>query len=209
MALHLSLKQVGKKFNKEWIFRKLDLEIPYGTRLAVLGGNGSGKSTLLQVMAGFRLHNEGKIDYLKHDSIIEPDKRFRHISFCSPFLELIDDFTLFELAEHCHSMKPFMSGLQPQNFCDIIELKHAENKLIRNFSSGMKQRVKLGLAILSNTEIVFLDEPISNLDQNAIAWYKKMLDTYALDRSIVVCSNNIREEIDFCDRKISVEDFKN
>jgi len=59
--LSIAINNLGKKFNREWIFRNLSLTITEGQKLVILGGNGSGKSTLLQIFAGFVSPSEGRL----------------------------------------------------------------------------------------------------------------------------------------------------
>lgn len=209
--LSIALNNIGKKFNREWIFRNLSYEINPGDKLVILGGNGSGKSTLLQILSGFVSPNEGNIvvsqkspDISYQSSIIHPQL----ISFASPYIQLIEDFTLTEIIEHTTLFKPFVNKLNTTQILDIIELPHAKNKFIKQFSSGMKQRLKLGLAILADTPLLLLDEPVSNLDKNAIDWYKKTLTAYSQNRTIIVASNAIGDEYFFCTMQLNVMDYK-
>ena len=209
MSTSISLNNLGKKFNREWIFRNINYEIVAGQKLVILGGNGSGKSTLLQVISGFVSPNEGSLLFKTHDKqTIEPDHLRHYISFASPYLQLVEDFTLRELVEHAQVFKPFLASLSTTEVIDITGLAHAENKLIKQFSSGMKQRLKLGLAILSDTPLLLLDEPVSNLDKSAIDWYKQLIATYTKDRTVIVCSNAITEEYFFCTSELNVMDYK-
>ena len=91
---------------------------------------------------------------------------------------------------------------------EIIRLSNVKNKPIKDFSSGMKQRIKLGLAILAETEILLLDEPSSNLDKEAIRWYQETIDKYKENRIVFVASNKIEEESFFCNKSINIIDFK-
>lgn len=90
---------------------------------------------------------------------------------------------------------------------DILGLISSENKEIRYFSSGMKQRTKLALAVLSDTPMLFLDEPTANLDQAGINWYKSFLKEYRGDRLVVICSNQAHE-YEFCDQQLNIEQYK-
>jgi ABC-type multidrug transport system ATPase subunit len=72
----------------------------------------------------------------------------------------------------------------------------------------MKQRLKLGLAILADTPVLLLDEPVSNLDKPSIQWYKELVTQFASHRTVIVCSNNIDDEHFFCTRQINISDFK-
>ncbi|HRD39294.1 MAG TPA: ATP-binding cassette domain-containing protein, partial [Bacteroidia bacterium] len=93
----------------------------------------------------------------------------------------------------------------------IIELSGlgaSKNKFIKNYSSGMRQRVRLTLAILADCELLLLDEPVSNLDKNAIDWFKGLVKDYASHKTIIVCSNSIKEEFEFCTKELNVADYK-
>lgn len=209
--ISITLDNVGKKFNKEWIFRRLHFEIIPGEKIVILGGNGSGKSTLLQVISGYVTASEGKIIYRdtqNQNSEIEQEEMRKHLSFASPYLQLIEDFTAAELIQHLAPAKPFLSGLSSDQIIEIAQLNHARHKFIRQYSSGMKQRLKLALAILADTSTLLLDEPLSNLDKNGTEWYKKMIVQYAAERTVLVCSNAISEEYYFCERSLTVSDHK-
>lgn len=206
--LSVQLHKLGKKFNREWVFKNLDYKISSGQKLVVLGGNGSGKSTLLQVISGFVTPNQGEIIYEMGPNRVEPDLLKNHVAFASPYLQLIEDFTLLETVEHVTKFKPLMYCISTADFIEKIELPHAKNKTIKQLSSGMKQRLKLGLAILSQTPLLLLDEPVSNLDQKAIDWYKTMIENYTKEKTVIVCSNAIKEEYFFCDTSLNVTDYK-
>jgi ABC-type multidrug transport system ATPase subunit len=206
--LSIQLKQVGKKYNKEWIFKDLNYDIHANQKLLISGGNGSGKSTLLQVLSGFITPNVGSIIYHLGDESIVIDKVKNYISFASPYLQLIEDFTPLELIKHIQTYKPFVNNINTDEVIDLLELTPAKNKFIKQFSSGMKQRLKLGVAILSDTPLLLLDEPISNLDKNAISWYQQLISDYSENRTIIVCSNALGDEHFFCDSELLVSDFK-
>ena len=204
----INLTNAGKKFGREWIFRKVHLDIAAGQKIAILGLNGSGKSTLLQALTGYLTLNEGELTYSINQEKIEEEKLYAYISLASPYLELVEDFTLQEQIEHAAIYKAFSNKLTTENIVELSGLAAHKDKYIKLFSSGMKQRLKLTLAILADAPILFLDEPTTNLDATVIDWYKNMIANYALDKTIVVCSNSIKDEYSFCDKVITMEDFK-
>lgn len=206
--LHIQLEGIGKKFGTEWIFKHLNLNLEPGDKIVLLGGNGSGKSTLLQVISGYVLPNAGKVIFKNGEHIEENENYKDQLSIATPYLELIEDYTLQELIEHCAVYKPFLNNLSAKEIIEIADLKHAENKHIKNYSSGMKQRVKLTLAILADCPLLLLDEPASNLDKNAIEWYNQLISKYASHKTIVVCSNSVKEEFGFCTQELNVMDYK-
>ena len=207
-SYHISIINAGKKFGNEWIFRNLNLEINPGEKIAILGLNGSGKSTLLQALTGYLTLNEGTIDYLDNGNKKDGETLFKYCSFASPYLDLIEDFTLTELIDHTAIFKPFIPNFSTQQIIELSKLEKHHDKFIHQFSSGMKQRVKLILAILADTPILLLDEPTSNLDAKIIEWYQHLVQTYALNKTIIVCSNSIKEEYNFCNKTIIMENLK-
>jgi ABC-type multidrug transport system ATPase subunit len=207
-TISIHLQSVSKKYNKEWIFKDLDLEVRPGARIALLGANGSGKSTLLQVMSGYLIPDSGKVNFSSAGSDVKQEDSHELISFASPYLQLTEEFTLTELADHMAMYKPFVNGLKSPEVVELLELKHAANKPIKQYSSGMKQRAKLGLAILAAGPLLFLDEPLSNLDANGTKWYQNMINTYAVKKTIVVCSNAVKDEYSFCEKELNMSDHK-
>lgn len=207
-AYKISLEKAGKRYLREWIFRGVELSLSSGDRIAVMGPNGSGKSTLLQLIAGYVLPTEGAVRHFQHDQLVDPDLVYPSISMAAPYLELIEEFTLREsIAFHC-SFKQLRNGLMPEDVIRIANLSDAADKVVKYFSSGMKQRVRLALAVLSDTDVLLLDEPCSNLDREGIRWYQQLIEEHGAGRILVVCSNNIAEEYSFCDRVLQVTDWK-
>ncbi|MBA4241057.1 MAG: ABC transporter ATP-binding protein [Sphingobacteriaceae bacterium] len=204
----IQVTNAGKKFGREWIFRKVDLEIKPAEKVVILGLNGSGKSTLLQAMTGYLTLNEGSVAYSNNQQQTEDEQQYKLISLASPYLELVEDFTLQEQIEHAHIYKPFLNNLSIAQVIELSGLAAHKDKYIKLFSSGMRQRLKLTLAILADAPILFLDEPTTNLDATVIDWYKNMITTYAMHKTIIVCSNSIKDEYAFCERIITMENFK-
>ena len=98
-------------------------------------------------------------------------KHLSHVSICAPYLEVVEEMTLTEFLNFHHGFKPFLSGITTDFIITAIGLEKAVNKQIRYYSSGMKQRVKLAQCIFSDTAIVLLDEPCTNLDATGIELY--------------------------------------
>jgi ABC-type multidrug transport system ATPase subunit len=206
--ISIKLTNAGKKFGRDWIFRNISMEIVSAEKIVILGLNGSGKSTLLQALTGYLSLSEGELIYYNNHQKIEEEHQYKLISLASPYLELVEDFTLEEQIEHAAIYKPFLNGLTTDNIIALSGLSAHKNKFIQLFSSGMKQRLKLTLAMLADTPILLLDEPTTNLDATVINWYKNLIKDYAMHKTIIVCSNSIKDEYDFCERVITMEDYK-
>ena len=211
----ISLSDAGKRFNRDWIFRHFNYTFEEGQSYAITGPNGSGKSTLLQTLSGGMMLNEGSIEFrvgsresgASNSKIISTEKIYNHISICAPYLEVVEEMTLKEFLTFHHGFKPFLPGITPDTIITALGLEKAVNKQIRYYSSGMKQRVKMAQCIFSDTAIVLLDEPCTNLDSEGIALYHRLINDYCKDRLVVVSSND-EVEYKFCREKININDYK-
>lgn len=204
----IKLSGIGKKFNSRWIFRGINLNIKQGDRIAINGNNGSGKSTLLKLISGYLSPYEGTIQWYNANAEISLDQLFKHLSFASPYLDLIEPFTLEENINFFCRMKPLLPGVSNGDVIKIASLEYASSTPVQNLSSGMKQRLKLSLAFLADTNILLLDEPLSNLDASGYDWYKSMSEKYLGNRILLVCSNRVIEETAFCTSVFDVEKYK-
>ncbi|WP_373399599.1 ABC transporter ATP-binding protein [Algoriphagus halophilus] len=203
----IQLEKATKRFQYEWIFKNLDLTLESGESLAVTGSNGSGKSTLLKCISGAIPLTSGKVNYIYENQSISESDWFSYLSIAAPYMELPEEFTLEELLKFHFKFKNMISNFTVEKIISTLYLEQHAEKPIAQFSSGMKQRVKLGIALFSEVPLIFLDEPTSNLDKKGIEWYQNLIDTYKSDRTIFVCSNEPRE-YEFCTQKIKLEDYK-
>jgi ABC-type multidrug transport system ATPase subunit len=204
----VSLEGVGKKFRLEWIFQGVQMQVTPGDFWAIMGPNGSGKSTLMKILSGHLSPSEGKIQFTTGDRVsVDPNRVYRFVSYAAPYIELIEDFTLMELLRFHQKLKPFLPNLDVDRVCDIIGLPGAKHKALKYFSSGMKQRVRLGLAMCCDTPLVLLDEPTTNLDKEAILWYHRLVRDYAPGRSLVVATNEAEDVVGFT-RDLNLLEYK-
>lgn len=206
--MKIILDHTGKRFNTEWIFRDLDYTFEKGTAIAILGRNGSGKSTLLQVISGNLHPTEGTVRYYHPEREVSNHRIFRHLAIVAPYQELIEEFTLEEMVRFHFSFKKLVPGIALEDASKMLGFRAAGRKPIRLFSSGMKQRVKLLLAFLSDVPLLLLDEPTMNLDRPGVEWYLKLVGDFRDDRTLIICSNLQQQETAFCTGQILVEDFK-
>jgi ABC-type multidrug transport system ATPase subunit len=199
------LVNVGKRFNREWIFRRFSYEFVSGKSYAITGPNGSGKSTLLQVIAGSLTHNEGTIKLTIDHRPSTIDHLYKQIAIAAPYLELVEELTAKEmLAFHAQFKK---LTIPAEEILKIVGLEKATNKQLRYFSSGMKQRLKLAQAFFSDTPILLLDEPTTNLDEDGITLYHQLISSYTKQRLVIVSSND-KQEYSFCEEVIAIGDYK-
>lgn len=206
--MHITLNKISRKFNYEWIFRDVDFAFEQGGAYAILGSNGSGKSTLLQIISGHLHPTAGVIRYSHNNTEMSVDDFFRHVTYSGPYLELIEEFTLEEMFTFHSHFRKFRNSMDVNAVMEATGLIRNRNKPIKYFSSGMKQRVRLAIALLTESDVVLLDEPAANLDHKAIEWYRNLVFENRNNRIIIVCSNSQSEEHDFCTQSIVIDDYK-
>ncbi len=207
--MDITLNNIGHKFNNDWVFKNISSKITVGKPTVILGNNGSGKSTLLQVIAGIIKPSFGELEYSSDSKIITPEKLYQKIAISTPITTLPEAYTLKDAIRFHRQFKSFLPGLKVSDIAEKLQLEKGLNKPIEEYSSGMKQRVKLAFAILSDVQCVFLDEPTSNLDHEGILWYKTLIkEELGQNKTFVVCSNKQKDEYFFCENMIDVNLFK-
>ncbi len=194
-------ENLGKRFNREWVFRKLSYEFTPGNFYAITGPNGSGKSTLMQVLWGQMQPSAGTIIY-SAPSLTESGtgEVFRSVAIAAPYMDLIDEFTLEEMIAFHFKFKKCRVPLT-QVF-EKTGIESAPHKPVSAFSSGMRQRLKLALAFYADVEMLFLDEPCTNLDKRAIEWYHLQLSQVPTSTMVFIASN---QEVEYPASSVKVD----
>lgn len=203
--MRIELSGLGKRFNREWIFRRVDMVFSAGNGYAITGPNGSGKSTLLQVISGATMATEGKVDYIHPNGAIPPEAIYRQVAIAAPYLELIEEMTATECLSFHAQFKPLTSAIPA--ILAIVGLEKAAHRQIRYFSSGMKQRLKLAQAFFSGSPVLLLDEPCTNLDAQGIQLYRELIATHTPGKILIVSSND-PQEYDCCSTIVQMEAWK-
>lgn len=209
--MDINLKEASKRFNKEWIFRGLDFHFQSGNGYAIVGNNGSGKSTLLQCIAGATNLNKGECTWTDgsfSENTNTSERIHRYFSFAAPYLDVIEEMSALEFLRFHNSFKPLLPGMSHSDILKEVQLEAAANKQIRHYSSGMKQRIKLAMAIFSDVPVLLLDEPCANFDQAGFELYQRLINQYANDRLVIVSSNDPAEYAFFCKETIDIRAYK-
>lgn len=205
--LEIRLSNAGKRFQYEWIFRNLSLHAKEFSKTAITGSNGSGKSTFLKCLAGAIPLTDGSVKYLSDKQPLPESEIYKSLAISAPYMELPEEFTLQELLQFHFRFKSGISGMDIQEMVKTMYLTDSINKQVSYFSSGMKQRLKLGLCFFSDVPVLVLDEPTSNLDAHGVSWYHGLVEEFGKDRTIFVGSNDPKE-YSFCTDELNIEDYK-
>ncbi|MCA6073877.1 ABC transporter ATP-binding protein [Fulvivirga sedimenti] len=204
--MDIRISGLSKRFNREWLFSGMDHSFSEGDSYAITGANGSGKSTFLQIIAGFQLPSEGTVEWFENNIPVPAETVYQRIAIAAPYMELVEEFTLKEMLSFHFSFKSVRNGYSIQDLIDIGYFTDTVNKPVRNFSSGMKQRLKILLALYTDVPLVFLDEPTTNMDEYGTKWYLQQVET--LNIPTILVASNQPHEYTFCNKKLIISDYK-
>ena len=202
--MEVQLRDIGKQFGGRWLYHGLDTDLLPGSPTAILGSNGSGKSTLLQIIAGYLSPSRGTVSYSLDGNAIAREGVFEHVAIASPHLGLHGPLTLAETLLFHQRLSPIPGWTNTTAAAEEMLLGQHQGGRMDSFSSGMRQRVLLYLAIKSQSPLLLLDEPTSNLDQAGIAWFERLLSDHMAGRTVAVCSNLKGVETAFCTQTLDL-----
>lgn len=205
--MQITATGLGKRFQRDWIYRGLTRTFRPGSATAVLGPNGAGKSTLLNTISGQLLPTEGELAYQLNGKAVAVEDLPQHLAYAAPYLELLEELTLLELLQFHTQFKALRPGMTLDKLIDLMYLPKARHQLVREFSSGMKQRLKLALALYAQAPLLLLDEPTTNLDTTGVAWYQEHVLATRAGRTLLL-SSNVPAEYAFCDEQLVVTDYQ-
>lgn len=204
--MEIALENISKKFETRWIFKNLTYKFSKGGRYALTGPNGSGKSTLINIIVAKTPFSKGKITYSKDQMPISVDNVYKEVSIATTAMSVIEEFTLEELVKFHFRFRQPIANIKPAEVFQMLDLERERKKIVSNFSSGMKQRLKIGLALYTDSSVLLLDEPGATLDENSRQWYQENLKKHLNERLLIIASNEV-SDFDICDESLNIADY--
>lgn len=201
--MELVLDNITKRFAFQTILSKIDAVFPHGSVTGISGRNGSGKSTLLKIISGHMSPSIGKITYSDGSHAISTDNLYQYLVFSAPYIDLPPYFSIKELLTHYGKFKKLKID-DVSDFVDYCELTSVKDKHIGFFSSGMKQKVSIGLALLTQTKLLMLDEPTSYFDNEAKYWFHKRMNE--LQNTTTIIASNEADDFRGASRVMEIKD---
>lgn len=204
----LTLQDVTKIFGRRLIFDKINYEFNSGSVYGLAGKNGSGKSTLAQIIAGILSPTRGKVIHKHDDNLIVSENLHDHLGFVSPYLVLYNEFTAGENLAHFTRIRGNQIDEEKITYwLNKFNLYDRRNDLLKEFSSGMKQRMKIIFALLHDPQIIIFDEPTSNLDNEGKDKVYEIINDQGKEKVVIVASNE-NNDLELCSKILKVEEFK-
>ncbi len=204
-------ENIRKQFSKRRvIFSDVNFSLESGNSLSITGSNGSGKSSLIKIIAGISSPSAGKVRYISENQELLNNLWNSYYGLVAPYLNLYEEFSPLELLVLCNQLRGV--SYNEKFYLKLIEevgLEDRANDPIKDFSSGMKQRIKLLTALCHNPSILLLDEPFSNLDEQGIITFKKMITSFQKTNGILIVATNDEEEKLLCNDNLHLLIDKN
>ena len=202
--MDLEVDGLAKKYGSQWVFKALNFNLPSGQILGVKGRNGSGKSTLLNIILGTVLPTKGKVSFSENGKKVSQDDIISKINISGPYTALPNELTGPELIDTVSQFRRVDSSAE--QIMEYALLGGQLKKPIHQYSTGMLQRLKLSLAFFVESDIVILDEPTSNLDDQGKQWYLDLVKEKLKGRSAIIASNETQDFF-HCNQSLVVTDF--
>ncbi|MEO8399120.1 MAG: ABC transporter ATP-binding protein [Ignavibacteriaceae bacterium] len=203
-------ENLSKSFSGKQVFKDLSFKISNTQSLSVTGKNGSGKSTLIKILSNLILPSNGKILLQQNGMPLEKEKWFHKIGLLSPYINLYDELTGFENLNFFYKLKSSDEKNIPEKINFLLQktgLYDNRNELVRNYSSGMKQKLKIAFAIMKEPEILIMDEPRTNLDSTGLELIYEVSNKQK-EKGILIIATNEESDNNICDISINIEDYK-
>ena len=188
--MEIQLNNISKRYGYQWIIRECNYHFTAGSIIGISGPNGSGKSTLVKLISSFLSPTSGNIEYKVSDKQVHRNDVYKYLSLVGPYTGLIGEFTMEEQYDFHFKFKEKKDKETFNDFKIWLDLDIHDQKRIMDYSSGMNQRLQLGLALKSLTPLLLLDEPSSFLDGNAKKWFYDKLKLRNTDRTVIIASND-------------------
>jgi ABC-type multidrug transport system ATPase subunit len=204
----IDVKNLGKQYNQQWLFRKFSFQFQDNNAYGIIGPNGSGKSTFIKILMGLSEPTEGQIGIEINKKQISANRLHQYFSFAATYSGLLDDLNLKEQVTMYSRFKSLTNNIFAEELLEKANLIEHKNVKFHLLSSGMKQRLRLALALFTDTPLLFLDEPVSHLDSDSIQWFHKLFQENSAHRIIIIATNQHPDETCLCKEILDITDYK-
>ena len=204
--LHKSYKN-GASVNK--VLKGVNIDIQSGQIIGYIGPNGAGKSTTVKILCGILTDFEGEIKVLGMDlrtQDIDIKKRIGYIPENAALYDTLTPSEYLQFVGELHGMEEVNIRTKIARLLDLFEMKAHANERMNSFSKGMKQKILIISGLIHNPDIIFMDEPLSGLDANAVIIVKRVLQQLAKEGKTIFYSSHIMDVVEkISDRIILID----
>jgi len=204
MKYSLEVNNISKIIGKNLILDDISFKLEKGKIYGLVGENGSGKSTLLKIILGL-YNSKGDVIINGYHLKNSFEDALREVSGIVDFVSFYEYLTAYENLRYFALLYEVPMS-RVDELLDLVGLKK-NNKVVKKFSLGMKQRLGLAIALLKDPSILILDEPTNGLDPKGILELRNLLLSFE-DKTIIVSSHIISEIEKIVDEVLFISDKK-
>jgi heme exporter protein A len=192
--VQLQIDGLSKQYSTRWVLRNIHAELQQGDVLLITGHNGAGKSTLLRLLGGLQRPTSGTVTYIVDKEEFEPSDARSFLAMVGPDVQLYRELTAIEHLRFVNDVRGSgYSDDEQRRLLGDVGLGGSEDALVGSFSSGMQQRLRYALALMTEPAVLLLDEPTTNLDAVGIALVDRVVAEQR-ERGITIIATNDRRD---------------
>jgi ABC-2 type transport system ATP-binding protein len=192
-------KGLGKRFGDLWALRDVDLDVPAGSVLGLLGHNGAGKTTAIRILTTLALPTEGRATVAGHDVVAEPAAVRAKIGVAGQYATvdgLLSARLNLEMVGRLSGLPKAEARGRGEELLERLDLTDAADRLVKTFSGGMRRRLDLAASLVARPPVLFLDEPTTGLDPQSRSELWELLRELVRDGATLVLTTQYLEEAD-------------
>lgn len=190
----IKLKGISKQYGKKKVVDNVNLTVEKGHIYGLIGPNGAGKTTIMKMIAGLTLPTEGNIYLFGSEENFDENRARASFMLEAPHIQ--KDFTAWENMEYIRRLRGIADKKKIDEILELVGLANTGNKLVKHFSLGMKQRLGIGMSLISEPEIMILDEPVNGLDPEGIVEVRHLLQKLSVEKGVtILISSHILSEL--------------
>ncbi len=190
----IKLENITKRYGKQTVVDKANITIEKGHIYGLIGPNGAGKTTIMKILAGLALQDEGEVSFFGSKEALDENRSRMSFMIEAPFLD--DTMSARQNMEYVRYVRGIANEKRIDEMLAFVGLENVGKKLAGKFSLGMKQRLGLAMALLSEPEVMVLDEPVNGLDPEGIVELRLMLKKLCQEEGItIMISSHILSEL--------------
>ena len=186
----------------------INFEVQAGEVIGYLGPNGSGKTTTIRMLLGLLKPSDGKATVLGYDVFKQSEEIRARVGYMSQKFAIYDDLTTLENLTFYGGVYGINDKARIQHTLELIGLKGHESTLTRDMSTGWRQRLSLGIALVHEPKLLFLDEPTSGVDPTARRAFWDLIYELAEGGVTILVTTHYMDEAEYCERVAVMRDGK-
>ena len=202
------VENLTRRFGEFVAVDHINFEVKPGEVIGYLGPNGSGKTTTIRMLLGLLKPSDGKATVLGYDVFKQSEEIRARVGYMSQKFAIYDDLTTLENLTFYGGVYGINDKARIQHTLELVGLKGHENTLTRDMSTGWRQRLSLGIALVHEPKLLFLDEPTSGVDPTARRAFWDLIYELAEGGVTILVTTHYMDEAEYCERVAVMRDGK-